>query len=69
MEESFFLVLLSLAFLFIFIFLCRSLERSHFEVGKHVLRREMISKFTLAMIEASFFYCIFINVVIENGKS
>ena len=40
-------------------FLCRSLERSPFEVGKHVLRREMTSKFTLAMIEAIFLLYIY----------
>ena len=40
-------------------FLCRSLERSPFEVGKHVLRREMTSKFTFAMIEAIFLLYIY----------
>ena len=42
------------------------MERSPFEVGK-VLRGEMISKFTLAMIEAIFF-AVYIEDVTENGK-
>ena len=43
------------------------MERSPFEVGKHVLREEIISKFTLAMNEAIFF-AVYIKDVTENGK-
>ena len=48
-------------------FLCRSMERSPFEVRKHVLRGEIISKFTLAMNKAIFF-AVYIKDVPENGK-
>ena len=43
------------------------MERSPFEVGKHVLRGEIISKFTLGMNKAIFF-AVYIKDVTENGK-
>ena len=50
-----------------FHFSCAGPQRSPFEVGKHVLRGEIISKFTLAMDEAIFF-AVYIKDVTENGK-